>query len=145
MRELDCWAGDGQSTRLWAFIVEAVGGSAFSLDIDPKACVLARKTCGGFVSVVETDSITYLAQCVDLGRLDLLYLDRFDYTGDARSALHHAGELAAAYPKLPSGCRIAVDDCHTPTEGKHTLVKAYFDAMGIEPELASYVTVWRKP
>lgn len=78
----------------------------------------------------------------------LLYLDSMDLYGAphemAQSALHHAGELAACYSRLPSGCLIAVDDCKEPI-GKHTIVKAFFDAAGIKPEFSGYITIWRKP
>ncbi len=61
------------------------------------------------------------------------------------SPTHHLAELTSIYPRLPSGCIIAVDDCKSETHGKHRFVRDWLLSLGVRPLLESYVTVWRKP
>jgi len=77
--------------------------------------------------------------------LDLLYLDSYDLVEGIESPTHHLAELTAVYPRLPSGCLIAVDDCVSATHGKHRFVLAWLASLGVQPILESYVTIWRKP
>lgn len=146
MRALGNWGGDGQSTLLWNFIAKHTNGCAFSIDSNPGAFEMVKTHCKNVIPFCD-DSITMLTDLAGLvENLDLLYLDSMDYQGEtALSELHHAGELAACYSKLKSGCLIAVDDCHTDDQGKHFLVKTFFDRMNIEPIVKSYITVWEKP
>lgn len=140
------WAGDGNATAIWGWLATRTGGEAFSVDIDPKACEAARSlVCGA--KILEGDSFDLLRALRPLKRVDLLYLDSYDWSpaAAARSALHHVGELACAWDALPPGCLVAVDDCHYPTAGKHVLVARFFELLGVTPLLTDYVSVWRKP
>lgn len=146
LRLLGNWHGDGQSTFLWDFIAKATLGHAFSVDSNIGAFELVKSHCPHVTPFCD-DSIQLLASLDGvIESFDLLYLDSMDYNNQtALSELHHAGELAVCYPKLKSGCLIAVDDCHEPDRGKHVLIKTFFDRFGIPPLIEGYVTVWRKP
>lgn len=144
------WAGDGQSTLIWNWLMQEIGEHAVSVDIDPKAVEVAHKQCSKVYCVCE-DSVTFLKDMPDdsAAKVDLLFLDSFDW-GETKlqhslSELHHAGELAAIYSRLRSGCLIAVDDCHAIDQGKHVLVQEFFNRLGVEPMHRGYITVWRKP
>lgn len=139
------WAGDGQSTLLWDWLLQAIGGAGFTVDKNVEAISELRKSMKRMIPVCE-DSIRCLMFEPTVQSLDLLYLDSMDYDAPyGPSELHHAGELAVSYSRLPSGCLIAVDDCHSETMGKHVMVKQFFDRMGIKPRIVGYISVWEKP
>ena len=148
LRLLGNWAGDGQSTLLWDWIVKQTGGFGFSVDISEDNCKVARSVCNN-LSVVQADSIPFLRGFDQARELDLLFLDSFDWATGAQhisSCFHHLGELAAIWDKLSSGCLIAVDDCHSDTQGKHIGVKKFLEeVVGIQPLYKGYITVWVKP
>lgn len=139
------WEGDGQSTRVLSDIIDRIDGIMLSVDLDGQACMLAKKLCPS-VNVYNEDSIEFLRDCGNVESCDLVFLDSYDYSPPyAVSELHHAGELACVWDRLPSGCLIAVDDCHGEWVGKHAMVKVFMQRMGIEPEIEGYITIWRKP
>lgn len=143
-RETDNWAGDGQSTQVWNWIVERTGGSIISFDINPKAVAYA-KSVAPLADVRCSDSVTGLRSLENPEEIDFLYLDSFDLTDSIDSPTHHLAELAAVYPRLKSGCLIAVDDCQSEERGKHRFVRDWLRILGVPPLLESYVTIWRKP
>jgi hypothetical protein len=143
-RQADNWNGDGQSTQVWNWIIERTGGSAIAFDIDPGAVAYA-KTVAPLVDVQCIDSVQGLRMIPHPEKLDFLYLDSYDVTPGIESPTHHLAELASIYPRLPSGCLIAVDDCKSETHGKHRFVRDWLLSLGVRPLLESYVTVWRKP
>ena len=143
-REENNWGGDGQSTQVWNWIIERTGGSAISFDINPKAVAYAKRVAP-LVDVQCIDSVQGLRMIPHPEQLDFLYLDSFDLTDGIESPTHHLAELASVYPRLRSGCIIAVDDCMGDQKGKHRFVLAWLGSLGVLPVLQSYVTVWRKP
>ena len=138
------WSGDGQSTQVWNWIIERTGGSLVSFDIDAKAVAYA-KSVAPLADVHCIDSVQGLRLMPNPEQLDFLYLDSFDLTDGIESPTHHLAELTAIYPRLKSGCIIAVDDCKSETHGKHRFVRDWLMILGVRPVLESYVTVWRKP
>ena len=143
-REVDNWSGDGQSTRVWDWILQRTGGFGVSYDINEKAVAYARSKVTK-MDVRCVDSIVGLREFQHAELLDLLYLDSYDLTDGIESPTHHLAELAAIYPRLPSGCLIAVDDCKSAARGKHRFVRDWLASMGVPEALDSYVTIWRKP
>ena len=143
-RQENNWSGDGQSTQVWNWIVQRTGGSLVSFDIDPKAVAYA-KSVAPLADVHCIDSVQGLRLMPNPEQLDFLYLDSFDLTDGIDSPTHHLAELAAIYPRLKSGCIIAVDDCKSETHGKHRFVRDWLMILGVRPLLESYVTVWKKP
>lgn len=148
VRDEDDWVGAGQSTEVWNWLVKESEGhlGAISIDNSPLHCDVAKKLCP-LVSIVQDDSLHWLMlHKEELSKCDLLYLDSMDHNppyGD--SELHAAGELAIAYPSLPSGCMIMVDDCNPDGTGKHFLIRQFFDRMKIVPAMVDYQCIWVKP
>jgi hypothetical protein len=143
-RQADNWSGDGQSTLVWDWLLEQVGGTGLTMDINPANCAVAAAQVERF-KVACIDSVVGLRTMVEPDKIDLLYLDSYDLTETIDSPLHHLAELAAVYAGLPSGCLIAIDDCVDEQHGKHRFVRDFLSRLGVEPVLRSYVTVWRKP
>lgn len=144
LRQLNNYEGDGQSSLLWDLLIQYNRGHFVSIDIDAEATKTARGICkGGEFHTCE--SVSFLHSYPEAKEIDILYLDSMDFDGTPQSAHHHMKELAAIYDRLPSGCLIAVDDCHRPEAGKHVEVKKFFDVRGIDPVLQSYIHIWVKP
>jgi hypothetical protein len=143
-RQPDNWAGDGQSTLVWDWLLDKVGGTGLSMDISKENCAAAAAQVQHF-KVACVDSVVGLRTMVTPEEIDFLYLDSYDLTETIDSPTHHLAELASVYPRLSSGCLIAVDDCVNEQYGKHRFVLQWLSRMGVEPLLRGYVTVWVKP
>lgn len=143
-RELGNWSGDGLSTVLWDWLITKTGGRSITFEINPLNVSEGRKMVTK-AEIVESDSIVGLRTVENPETIDLLYLDSYDLTDDIDSPMHHLAEFASIYYDLPSGCLIAIDDCVDEQHGKHRFVRDFLSSLGIEPELRSYITVWRKP
>lgn len=141
------WKGDGQSTRVWDWIVAAKQGFGYSVDLDI-AAVLSSQQLAPHMQVVCQDSISFLRGHIPF-RPTLLYLDSFDYPEDltvrVNACMHQVAELASIWGRLPSGCLIASDDSIDADNGKPAITRRILHALGIEPVLDSYVVVWKKP
>lgn len=145
LRKNDDWLGYGHSTILWDFIVSKTGGIAKSVDIDLDMIRFARSICKN-ITFIHCDSVGFL-RGTDVLDVDLLYLDSYDWSKNDHisSCLHHITELGCVWDRLPKGCLIAVDDCHSRTEGKHVLVHQFFkEILKQEPIINCHVQVWRK-
>ena len=143
-RQMDNWAGDGQSTLVWDWILRDLGGTGVSFDIASESVAYASSQVSR-MEVRQLDSVTALRQLEHPESIDLLYLDSFDLTDTIDSPAHHLAELASVYARLRSGCVIAVDDCVNEEYGKHRFVSGWMRSMGVQPIVASYVSVWVKP
>jgi hypothetical protein len=145
LRQPDNWAGDGQSTAVWDWLLNQHGGYGHSYDISPDSVAAARAAVSR-MQVHQQDSVEALASFASASTIDLLYLDSYDWkAGSDASALHHRAELEAIYDRLRPGCLIAVDDCMGKEKGKHALVLPWLAERGVEPIVTGYVYVWRKP
>lgn len=139
------WKGDGQSTRVWDWVLERKGGAGVSVDIDMGAVKTARKLSKNMHCVCQ-DSVSFLRGHWGF-EPTLLYLDSRDYHPgeEALSCIHQVAELAAAWERLPAGCLIASDDSHDEDHGKPALTRRFLKNLSIEPIHDSYIVVWRKP
>jgi hypothetical protein len=145
LRQIGNWAGDGQSTVVWDWLLKQHGGYGHSYDISPESVAAARSSVST-MQVHQQDSVEALAGFASASTIDLLYLDSYDWTADSdASAQHHRKELEAIYDRLRPGCLIAVDDCMGKEKGKHALVLPWLAERGVEPIVTGYVYVWRKP
>jgi len=145
LRQIGNWAGDGQSTVVWDWLVKQHGGYGHSYDISPESVAAARSSVST-MQVHQQDSVEALAGFASASTIDLLYLDSYDWTADSdASAQHHRKELEAIYDRLRPGCLIAIDDCFSDLEGKHALAKDWLAGIGVQPVTKGYITVWRKP
>jgi methyltransferase family protein len=141
---------DGCSTLVWDYIAQKTGGRCITIDSDGEHCNYTKSKVSAYTEVIWSDSLDCLSRIKKIWQpIDLLYLDSMDYVGDnlskARSALHHAGELAAAWKWLAPDAIIAIDDCSEPYVGKHALVKRFFDSIGVEPLTSDYIHTWKRP
>lgn len=145
LREPGNWRGDGQSTRLWQWIVDHKRAFVISVDADLKACRLAQMECPQ-VKVEQADSIAFMRGFMPFP-LTLVYLDSLVWEPgqEIDCWMHQVAELAALWCRIPSGCLIASDDSQAVDRGKPVLTRRLFEALGIKPEYDGYVVVWRKP
>jgi hypothetical protein len=150
-REQDSYEGDGCSTLLFDKYVECHGGNLISIDIDPKACQLARNATTEAI-VIERDSVKALGEMN--GHVDLLYLDSYDindWDNDWAPASHHLKELFAAKNLISPGTLIVVDDNDHLSSGtligKGRLINELMEALGIEPCIFGYQIgwIWEEP
>lgn len=138
------WGGDGQSTVIWDWLVGQTGGTITAYDIS-EASVRAARSVAPRTVVQQQDSIIALRSHQNVGGIDLLYLDSFDWDGGQDSPIHHLAELASVYSSLQSGCLIAVDDCVSQDAGKGVFVEHFLSRLKVMPILRGYITVWQKP
>jgi hypothetical protein len=145
-REENNYEGDGCSTLLFDSFVDYHGGVVLSVDIDPKACDLAKEnTC--FTEVIESDSVEFLGTLE--GKIDLLYLDSYniaDWNNDWAPAAHHLKELFAAKNCIKEGTMIVVDDNLKLPNGKRLgkgrLIYELMESLGIDPCFDDYQIGW---
>ena len=142
-REQNNYEGDGCSTLLFDKYIECYGGNLISIDIDPKACQLARNATTEAL-VIQRDSVEALGEME--GRVDLLYLDSFNidnWNNDWAPAANHLKELFAA--------KNMVDDNILTTKsnliGKGRLIYELMESLGIEPLIFGYQIgwIWEEP
>lgn len=147
-REVDNWAGDGQSTRIWSWAIDVfrqreISVGAYSVDINEEAVAYARPAAPN-VKVAHYDSVCWLQEIsasVAVERCALLYLDSMDY-GREGSAEHHLHELATVWARLPHDCLVMVDDRHGDDAGKHVRIEAFMRSMGRKPVYVDYQIAW---
>jgi hypothetical protein len=144
IRQEDNWMGDGQSTRVWDWLVSEHGGMLTSIDIDEAACETAMRLTENCRAICA-DSVETLQDLTYIPYVNLLYLDSYDWDGTNAAAEHHLRELGACWDRLEPGCTIAVDDCFSNTSGKGSEIFRHLAAVGILPLVVGHVTVWEKP
>lgn len=143
-RSTDNWAGDGMSTIIFDKYINDYNGELHSVDIDQRHVNLATSLVSNKTTIHCSDSVAWLWNFNKLGRkIDLLYLDSFDYDGsNGLSMQHHMYELTAALPSLKNGTMIAVDD-HFGDHGKGELVKRFMGHIGIPLLHNGYQLIWQ--
>lgn len=139
------WNGDGQSTRVWDWIVAQKGGIGVSVDCE-MASVETAQRLAPHMHVFCQDSVSFLRGYLPY-KPTLLYLDSRDWGPGAeiQACMQQVAELAAIWDWLPPGCLVASDDSHSPDQGKPALTRRLLHILGIEPVLDSYIVCWRKP
>ena len=73
-RQIDNWTGDGQSTLVWDWLLDKVGGTGLSMDISNANCRAAASQVQHF-KVACVDSVVGLRTMVKPEEIDFLYLD----------------------------------------------------------------------
>ena len=152
-REPDNWAGDGQSTLVWDWLLDNLGGTGLSMDINEDNCRAAASQVQHF-KVACVDSVVGLRTMVKPETLDFLYLDSYDLTETIDSPTHHLAELASVYPLdsptrrfvrhppaggvLPSAGLLTAEDWRT--DGKARQVDA---ARGVAHRVTDPALRWR--
>jgi hypothetical protein len=141
---------DGCSTLVWDFVAQKTEGHCVSIDINPENCNYAKSKVSPRTQIICEDSVAWFARVKHMYQpIDFLYLDSMDYVGDntnrGLSSLHHGAELCVAWKWLAPDALIAIDDCLHPYQGKHAIVKRFFDSIGVEPLTADYIHTWKRP
>lgn len=106
--------GDGWSTLNWDYYSKRTGSKVYVVDIDENHLNQSKKIVpeSEYVIYTQDDSVHYL-QHFDK-KIDLLFLDSFDYCGDEENIRachnHSLNEVKAAWDKLNDQCFILIDD-----------------------------------
>lgn len=150
MRPNDLPSDDGQSTIVWDWLVQQLGGACFTIDNNPQHSQYTKGFVSERTAIVTSESIRFLSAITQtMQPIDLLYLDSMDWQGTEQerleSSLHHIGELAAIWPYVAPNGIVAVDDCLGTFHGKHALIECFFGMLKIEPLITGSIYAWRKP
>ena len=150
--------GDGGSTRIFGEFLKHLGGRLYTVDIEPRHIANCRKVTRRFarrISYHVGDSIEFLrslARDHSLNRIDLLYLDSFDYAlgieqDDERlaSQRHCLAELEAALPLLAPQALVLIDDADLIGGGKPALAKGRLLELGWTLVIDDYQLLFDAP
>jgi glycosyltransferase involved in cell wall biosynthesis/predicted O-methyltransferase YrrM len=150
IRRADDWTA-GQSTVLFDHFVQLHGGRVISVDIAPKHCELARRTCSTATQIVQHEAVQFLHHYAreNPASIDLLYLDSLDidWNNPHPAALQQFQEFTAAAPALHSGSMIVVDD-HRNDDGRpgsSLYLAAYLTQVGAKQLIDDYQAAWEWP
>jgi len=146
---------DGASTYIFDDFINYYDGNVVSVDINPNNAKHANELTSDRTEVYCSDSVEFLWNLPEKRKIDLLYLDSFDFEPEnpIPSQKHHLKELCAAMTKLRKGSLIVVDDnANTPEfewftkiaqGGKAGFVKDFMKSIGVEPLYDGYQIVWQ--
>ena len=146
---------DGASTYIFDDFINYYDGEVASVDINPDNVAHAQKMVSSKTQVYCSDSVEFLWNIPQKRKIDLLYLDSFDFEPEdpIPSQKHHLKELTAVMKNLRKGSIIMVDDnLNTPEfewftkiaqGGKAGFVKEFMKDIGAELLLAEYQIIWR--
>ena len=129
--------GDGWSTVNWEYYSKKTNSITYVVDNYPPHLESAKLVVpeSDYVKYTEADSVAYL-QAFDK-KIDLLFLDSFDYCGDEENIKachnHSLNEIKAAWDKLNEHCFILIDDVFADNwDGKGKLSIPYLLNNGFE-------------
>ena len=146
---------DGASTYIFDDFINYYDGEVVSVDITPDNVAHAQKMVSERTTVYCSDSVEFLWNIPEKRKIDLLYLDSYDFEPDnpIPSQKHHLKELTAVMKNLRKGSIIMVDDnANTPEfewftkiaqGGKAGFVKEFMKDIGAELLLDEYQIIWR--
>ena len=146
---------DGASTYIFDDFINYYDGEVASVDINPDNVAHAQKMVSDKTQVYCSDSVEFLWNIPQKRKIDLLYLDSFDFEPEdpIPSQKHHLKELTAVMKNLRKGSIIIVDDnLNTPEfewftqiaqGGKAGFVKEFMKDIGAELLLDEYQIIWR--
>ena len=145
------WGDDGCSTLLFNLLTSASHGKCISVDISQEAFDYAGKFCFGRSEIYLDDSVNFLRNFNLADKVDLLYLDSFDFdpSNPLPSQLHHLNEIESIIDRLRSGAFVLVDDADVFFDksmfGKATLLIDFFAKRKIEPKIIGYQILFQIP
>ena len=146
---------DGASTYIFDDFINFYDGEVVSVDINPDNVKHAQKMVSDRTTVYCSDSVEFLWNIPEKRKIDLLYLDSYDFEPDnpIPSQKHHLKELTAVMKNLRKGSIIMVDDkANTPEVewftkiaqgGNAGFVKEFMKDVGAELLLDEYQIIWR--
>ena len=146
---------DGASTYILDDFINYYDGEVVSVDINPDNVSHAQKMVSERTTVYCSDSVEFLWGIPAKKKIDLLYLDSFDFDpkDPIPSQKHHLKELCACMKNLRKGTIILVDDnANTPEfewftkiaqGGKAGFVKDFMKDIGAELLHDGYQIIWK--
>ena len=146
---------DGASTYIFDDFINFYDGEVISVDIKQENVNHAQAMVSERTTVYCDDSVSFLHNLSSKTKLDLLYLDSYDFDPEnpIPSQLHHMKELCAAQKNLKKGTIVMVDDhANTPNfdwftatakGGKAGFVENYIKNIDAELLHDGYQIVWR--
>ena len=108
--------GDGWSTLTWLLWAVHTDSKIYTVDIDKECLDIARGVIGSTnkVNFVHNDSVQFFKEMPQNFKIDLLFLDSYDWVGDddnkMKSGLHQLSEIIHALPLLHEKSLILLDD-----------------------------------
>jgi len=108
--------GDGWSTISWLLWAQKTNSQIYTVDINDFHLNTAKKIIGQspYVNYVYNDSIAYLKNLPSYFKINLLFLDSFDYGGDDNNkkaaAEHQLKEFQACEKNLEENSIVLLDD-----------------------------------
>jgi len=122
--------GDGWSTLNWEYYAKNTNSRVFVVDIDNNHLEKSKQVVppSEWVEYTKSDSIEYLEKFDK--KIDLLFLDSYDYCGDEENIRkchnHSLNEVKAAWDKLNDKCFVLIDDVFSSNwDGKGKLTIPY--------------------
>lgn len=106
--------GDGWSTLNWEYYAKKTNSTVYVVDIDENHLKKSKEVVppSDYVHYTKDDSVNYLINFDK--KIDLLFLDSYDYCGDAENIRkcheHSVNEIKAAWDKLNTNCFVLIDD-----------------------------------
>lgn len=147
---------DGASTYIFDDFINYYDGEVLSVDIKQENVDYANNLTSDRTSVYCQDSVAFLWNLPEKDKIDLLYLDSYDFEQDnpVPSQLHHVKELCAVMKNLRKGTIIVVDDHLNVPEfdhltatfakgGKAAFVEDFMKSIDAELLFDGYQIVWR--
>lgn len=136
---------NGAATLVFGKWARENNAELHSVDISQKSVDVAQQwveKCNltENVQVHLSDSVAFLEKFDN--KVDLLYLDSFDYTPDRAMQIasqeHHLKEFIAIQDKLHKDTIVLIDDCKLPGGGKGKMVIKYMQEQGWKILIESY-------
>ena len=129
--------GDGWSTLNWEYYCNNTNSKLYVVDINAEHINTSKQIVpeSELVNYYESDSVEFLKGFDK--KIDLLFLDSFDYWGDEENIKachnHSLNELKAAWDKLNEHCFVLIDDVFTNDwDGKGKLTIPHLLGNGFE-------------
>lgn len=110
--------GDGWGTLSWLTWAEKTKSMIFSIDINQYHLNVAKNVIGysKYLNYALSDSVAYLENLPEFFKINLLFLDSFDYCGDEdnrkAAAEHQLKEIKACEKNLNKNSLVLLDDIH---------------------------------
>lgn len=108
--------GDGWSTLTWLLWAEHTDSKVYTIDVDKECLDIAKNVIGtnNKINFVHNDSVKYFKDLPRDFKIDLLFLDSYDWVGDdnnkMQSEVHQLNEIVYALPLLHEKSLVLLDD-----------------------------------
>lgn len=107
---------DGWGTYCWNLWAERTGSRVFSIDSSKESIASCQNIINSsiYTHYVYSDSIKYLENLPESFKINLLFLDSYDYWGDSenkkKATIHQLNEIKAVEKNLIDTSFILIDD-----------------------------------